>query len=46
MWIKINFLLIDRYKKLIKDIYTETKNEEISGFYLNQQKGEGHPEPR
>ena len=41
----INLLLTEGYKKSIEDAYTEPQNEEILGRYLNQQEGEGHPEP-
>lgn len=40
----INLLLLERYKKLIQDTYTEPQNEEILGSYLIQQEGEGHQE--
>ena len=42
----INLLLIERYKRLIEDTYTEPQNEEILGCYLNQQEVEEHPELR
>jgi len=43
----INLLLMERYKKLIQDTYTEPQNEEILGSYLNfYQEGEEHQEPR
>ena len=32
----INLLLIEKYKKLTEDTYTEPQNKEILGYYLNQ----------
>ena len=37
----VNLLLIERYKQLIQDTYTEPQNEEILGSYLNIQEDEG-----
>ena len=37
----VNLLLIERYKQLIQDTYTEPQNEEILGYYLNIQEDEG-----
>ena len=42
----INFLLVERYKKLVEDTYTEPKNEEILGSYLIQHEEEGNQDPR
>ena len=36
----INLLLMERYKKLIEDTYTEPQNEEILGSYLQIQEAE------
>ena len=38
----INLLLVERYKKLVEDTYTEPKNEEILGSYLIQHEEEGN----
>ena len=42
----INLLLVERYKKLVEDTYTEPKNEEILGSYLIQHEEEGNQDPR
>ena len=42
----INLLLVERYKKLVEDIYTEPKNEDILGSYLIQYEEEGNQDPR
>ena len=38
----INLLLVERYKKLVEDTYTEPKNEEILRSYLLQHEEEGN----
>ena len=42
----INLLLVERYKKLVEDTYTEPKNEEILSSYLIQHEEEGNKDPR
>ena len=41
-----NLLLVERYKKLVEDTYTEPKNEKILGSYLIQHEEEGNQDPR
>ena len=36
----INILLLERYKKLVEETYTEPKNEEILGSYINKLQNE------
>ena len=42
----INLLLVEKYKKLVEDTYTEPKIEEILGSYLIQHEEEGNQDPR
>ena len=43
----VNLLLMDKYKQLIEDSYTEPHKEELLGSYLNliDEDEEYHPEP-
>ena len=42
----MNLLLVERYKKLVEDTYTEPKNEEILGSCPIQHEEEGNQDPR
>ena len=41
-----NLLLVERYKKLLEDTYTEPKNDEVLSFYLIKHEEEGNQDAR